>query len=68
MIKFLERVLNAQLVVVLLSGAAACALRAENLITGAECADVLKTCLWAFVGGTLVREGAVAFANKGEMK
>lgn len=66
MIDFLKRVLNAQLVVVLLSGAAACALRVDGLISGAECADVLKTCLWAFVGGTLVREGAVAFAGKGQ--
>ena len=68
MIGFLERVLNAQLVVVLLAGAAACALRAESLIAGSECVDVLKTCLWAFVGGTLIREGAVAFAKKGELK
>ena len=65
MIDFLERVLNAQLVVVLLAGAAVCALRAQGLVSGAECVDVLKTCLWAFVGGTLVREGAVAIANKG---
>ena len=62
---FLKRALNAQLFVVLLAIVAACGLRIGDLLTGAECVDVLKTCLWAFVGGTLLREGAVAFAAKG---
>lgn len=65
MIDFLKRALNAQLFVVLLAIAAACGLRVGSLISGAECVDVLKTCLWAFVGGTMLREGAVALAGKG---
>lgn len=65
MIEFLQRVLNAQLAVTLLAGAAATALRSHDLIPAEVWKDVVNTALTMFVGGGLLKEAATAFANRG---
>lgn len=64
MTDFLKRVLNAQIVMSLLAGAAAIALRVDGLVSGAECVDVLKTCLWSIAIGAVLRDGVGALASK----
>lgn len=64
MIAFLERVLNAQLAVVLLAGLSATALRINNLIPPEIWKDVVNTAVYLFVGGGLLKEGITSFAKK----
>lgn len=62
--QFLQRVLNAQIVVTLLAMLAATALRGLELIPPEIWRDVVNTALLAFVAGGLVKDGLLAIANK----
>lgn len=64
MIGFLQRVLNAQIVVTLLAMLAATVLRGLELIPAEIWRDVINTALLAFVAGGLVKDGLLAIANK----
>jgi len=63
-IGFLQRVLNAQIVVTLLAMLAATVLRGLELIPAEIWRDVINTALLAFVAGGLVKDGLLAIANK----
>lgn len=62
--QFLQRVLNAQIVVTMLAMLAATALRGLKLVPPEVWADVVNTALLAFVGGGLLKDGLTAIANK----
>lgn len=61
---FLQRVLNAQIVVTLLAMLAATVLRSLGLVPADVWADVVNTALMAFVGGGLLKDGLTAIANR----
>lgn len=63
--QFLQRVLNAQIVITALAMLAATALRALELVPPDVWADVVNTALLAFVGGGFLKDGLTAMANKG---
>jgi hypothetical protein len=62
--EFLKRVLNAQLLVVLLAGVSATALRMSDLIPPEIWKDVVNTAVYLFVGGGLLKEGITSFSKK----
>ncbi len=64
MIGFLQRVLNAQIVVTLLAMLAATVLRSLELVPADVWSDVVNTALLAFVGGGFFKDGLMAIANR----
>lgn len=64
MIDLLKSALKAQTVMTLLAVVLASALLAARLISPSEWRDVINASLLYFVGGGLLKEGAVAFAGR----
>lgn len=64
MMDFLNRVLNAQIVMTLLGLFTPTALLASGLIPAASWESVFMGCFTVFVGGGFLKEGLTAFANR----
>ena len=64
MLDFLNRVLNAQIVMTLFGLATPTALLAVGLIPAASWVSVFTGCFTVFVGGGFLKEGLLAFANR----
>jgi cobalamin synthase len=63
-IAFFERVLNAQLAVILLAGFTATVLRINNLISPEIWMNVVNTAVYLFVGGGLLKDGLASLTKK----